>query len=328
MSEPEVSPAAPSLAADAQACLPLPAPEAIDRWEQAKRRLSVLLREPSPDAAWVDRLRAEAAGQRALAARDPDAALYLLVQMAAGEPERYSAHHALLCAVVVELCSQWFEWPDGEAESLRLAALSMNLAMSVMQDALAKQPGPLSQEQRRAVEEHPRASEALLAAAGVADPLWLGIVRHHHDPVKHAELETSLSAHRRLAALLHRVDVYTAQLSRRANREGRSPSIAARDACLDAGGLPDAIGATLLRVLGLYPPGSYVLLANGELGVVVQRGDKAHTPVVAALRRADGGLHMQPMRRDCALRSQAIVRGASAGELKVRLHHERVLALA
>ena len=82
----------------------------------------------------------------------------------------------------------------------------------------------------------------------------------------------------------------------------------------------------LLKVLGLYPPGTFVELANGEMGVVVARGAKAHTPVVAALRRADGSLMAHPMRRDTQQRAHAVQRGLATRELKVRVQHLRVLS--
>lgn len=319
------TPSAPAPAPAPDAPAPLGVAQAVDAWESCKRSLAALLKESRPDADWLARLDEGAARMRTLAARDPDTALYLLMQTAASEIERYSASHVLLCAVVCELCGHWFEWPADEIDTLVRAALTMNLGMAQTQDALARQAGPLSEAQRREIDEHPERGAALLAEAGVKDGLWLDIVRHHHASTVPAGMDPHASA-ARLIELLHRVDVYTAKLSRRASREPVSPAIAARDACLDRQGTPDAIGATLLRVLGLYPPGSFVLLRSGEIGIVVKRGAKAHTPVVAMLRRADGGLHLPPVRRDTAGSArQAVVRGARPAEVNVRLHHERVL---
>jgi hypothetical protein len=129
----------------------------------------------------------------------------------------------------------------------------------------------------------------------------------------------------RIAELVRRIDVYTAKLSSRQGRRAITPALAARDACLGRSGHPDSIGATLLRVLGLYPPGTWVTLSNGETGIVIARGSKAHTPIVAALRRADGGMLLRPARRDTQLRSYAVVRGITTHEVRVRLHHLHAL---
>ena len=59
-----------------------------------------------------------------------------------------------------------------------------------------------------------------------------------------------------------------------------SPVQAAREACLGAA-VPDEVGGALLRATGLYPPGSFVELANGERGIVA--GGRANLPWVASL---------------------------------------------
>jgi HD-GYP domain-containing protein (c-di-GMP phosphodiesterase class II) len=287
--------------------------------------MTALLRETEPDAAWIESLDEATQHIRRLAKRDPDTALYLLLQKAAGETDHYSARHAMVCAIVCELCAAWLEWPPEEIDALAHAALTMNLAMSAIQDALVWQSGPLSEAQRQEVGKHAAASAALLAKAGVSDALWLDVIRQHHSAANGVGGQP-MPAAQRLAQLLHRVDIYTAKLSRRASRDATTPSIAARDACLDQAGIPDATGATILRVLGLYPPGSFVLLANGEVGVVVRRGVKAHTPTVALVRRANGGTYTEPMRRDTTDSQHAVVRGMAVGDIKVRLNHERVLS--
>jgi hypothetical protein len=310
------------------------APEAIspaevgEGWDRNKRELAVLLRHATPDAAWVDAVEATVGRLQVLARRDFDAALYLLLQDAGnGDDSRYSAHHALLCALVSEVCADWLEWPADEIDTLVRAALTMNLSMSAMQDALARQVEPLSAAQREQVDGHAEESAALIAAAGVKNPLWIEVVRLHHGGPGVDEAGASAPPAQRLARLLRRIDIYTAKLSSRASREAVSPAIAARDTCMDADGQPDTLGVAILRKLGLYPPGCFVKLANGDLGVVVRRGSKAHMPIVAALRREDGGQHFSPKRRDTANKRHAIVHGVTASQVKVRLNHLRVLTL-
>ena len=93
---------------------------------------------------------------------------------------------------------------------------------------------------------------------------------------------------RQLARLLRRADIFTAKISRRRTRAPMSPVQAAREACLGAGGVPDEVGGALLRATGLYPPGSFVELANGERGIVVARGRRANLPWVASLVAPSG----------------------------------------
>jgi hypothetical protein len=71
-----------------------------------------------------------------------------------------------------------------------------------------------------------------------------------------------------------------------------------------------------------------VELANGESAVVIVRGAKAHTPIVASMRRKDGGLLMQPVRRNTLRQDFAVKRGVEPGQAKVLLNHRRILSCA
>lgn len=300
-------------------------PQALDAWDQMMLRVHSLLREEAIDAAWVLRLTELSAALCQLAARDPDLALYVLIEANGSNVGHYSSQHAMTCLVIAELAAEWMEWPPEERQVLALAALSMNLSITGLQDSLAKQSGSLSAGQRELVATHAASSADMLAGAGVVDPLWLHIVRHHHQ-VAAADATQESDVAPRLAELLRRVDIYTAKLSRRGSRKSVTPAIAARDACLDANGNPDSIGATLLRVVGLYPPGTFVELANGESAVVIARGAKAHTPIVASMRRKDGGMHMQPARRDTLRMDFAVRRGMEPSSIRVLLNHLRILS--
>ncbi|RQP21931.1 HD-GYP domain-containing protein [Piscinibacter terrae] len=302
------------------------AKQLVEAWQNMKMNFNLLMRGFQADGGWLARFEAMAERVRVLLAQDADAALYMTMQTAALEIEHYSAHHALHCAVVSHLCSGWLGWQPDERNAVFMAALSMNLGMHSMQDAMARQSSALSAEQRKKVDVHAQQSADLLQSAGVMDALWLEVVMRHHHPMLAGEAPDADPPARRLASLLHRVDVFTAKLSRRQVRAGTSATVAARDACLDESGYPDAIGATILRVLGLYPPGSFVELANGELAVVTRRGAKAHAPMAACLRRSDGTPMLRPARRDTSQRGLSVKRAVLPAELKMVVNHERVLA--
>lgn len=299
--------------------------QGLEVWEHIFGRVSVLLRVGNPDGAWMQDFAGLANQVRTLALQDPDLALFVLIQSNATQVDHYSEQHAMACLVICELAGQWMEWPEEERLSLALAALSMNLSMTTLQDTLAERNGPLSESQRARVDGHAALSADLLSAAGVSNMLWLDVVRHHHT-VYGPQAASAQEPTPRLAELLRRVDIYLAKLSQRGARESVTPAKAARDACLDSAGHPDSIGATLLRVIGLYPPGTYVELANGETGVVIKRGDKAHTPLVASVRRHDWGLIKPPQLRETSRPSFTVKRGVEPGHVRVLFDHFHLLA--
>ena len=320
-------PAAPVSTPPVDSGKPLPISAALDAWEQVMVRTRRLLREDTIDAAWVTQFTELSMAIRRLSARDADLALYVLIESNGSHVEHYSAQHAMTCLVIAELAAEWMDWSEPEKRALALAALSMNLSITALQDSLAKQSGALTDGQRETVASHAAASAELLERAGVADPLWLHVVRHHHVAAP-ADGTADMEAGWKLAELLRRVDIYSAKLSWRGSRQSVTPAMAARDACLNAGGHPDSIGATLLRVVGLYPPGTFVELANGETAVVIVRGTKAHTPIVASMRRRDGGLLMQPLRRNTLRLDFAVKRGVEPSRVRVLLNHRRILSCA
>jgi hypothetical protein len=196
--------------------------------------------------------------------------------------------------------------------------------MGELQDRLARQLDPPTMGQREIIRHHAERGAEALEKIGVTDALWLQAVREHHSVHDDGEAD-SLEPGQRAAELLRRVDVYAAKLSSRRTRQALTPALAARGALMGPADHPDAMGATLLRVLGLYPPGTYVELANGELGVVIERGNRAHTPLVASLRRGDGRVLLVPQARDSASRGCAVRRGVDAAAVQVRPGHQLVL---
>jgi hypothetical protein len=306
---------------------PLPVAEGLEEWDQLMARAARLLRESVIDSAWVERFTDLTLSVRTLARRNVDMALYVLIQANVRGFDYYSAQHAMICQVIAELAAEWMEWPEEERQALALAALSMNVSMTALQDSLAKQNTALSEGQRELVSAHADTSADMLTKAGVVEPVWLYVVQHHHR-VQESESGDAARAGPRLAELLRRVDIYTAKLSSRGSRLSITPAMAARDACLGAGGHPDSIGATLLRVVGLYPPGTFVELANGETAVVIERGEKAHTPIVASIRREDGGVLMQPLRRDTLRTGLTVKRGIEPSRVRVMFDHRRTLGCA
>lgn len=298
-----------------------------DSWHALLQGLSTALRSAGTQAGWLEAVQSSLAQARAVAQRAPHAPLYLLIQHALHSCEQYSAHHAMLCALVCERVGQVLGWPTDEIDSLVGAALTMNVAMTTLQDNLAKQRLPLTGDQRDRIQGHGLQGATLLAAAGLTDARWLKIVRLHHDASLLDRPVKSLDTASRLARLLGTVDRFTAKISRRSSRPPMSPLAAARLACVGADGQPDELGAAILKALGMYPPGCYVQLANGEVGVVMARGHRANEPLVAVLLGASGLPLNAPVLRDCGSAARAVVGVVAVDSVKVRLQHEQLLAL-
>ncbi len=255
----------------------------------------------------------------------PDATLMLLVFESSQEFGDYSARHALLTLLLCDLLAQQMQLPPPLRAALHNAALTMNLGASAAHDRLASQVAPATPAQRHALSAHGAHAAQRLARFGIADPVWLTAVRLHHDagPGPLATREDG----EKLARLLRRIDMFGARLSPRRSRNAMSGAAAARAVFLDEQGQPDEAGAALIKAVGLYPPGSIVRLANGEVGLVLKRGFSANEPQVAALIGKSGTPLSSPVPRDTRLATQAIAASLAPADLRLRVNLEALLKL-
>lgn len=295
-----------------------------EAWSDLLLRTHSLLREAEPVdfPARVALLR-DAALKRLHA--HPDATLMLHVFESSHEFGDYSARHALLTLLLCDLVARQLQLDPALIASLHGAALTMNYGAGAAHDRLAAQADAASPAQRQALAAHGDRAAQRLGAAGVTDPLWLTAVRLHHDAGP-GPLATRGDGER-LARLLRRIDLFGARLSPRRSRTAMSGAAAARAVFLDELGQPDEAGAALIKTVGLYPPGSIVRLASGEVGIVFKRGFSANEPLVAALIGKSGSPLSNPVPRDTRLAAQAIAASLAPAELKLRVNLEALLKL-
>lgn len=260
------------------------------------------------------------------AVRDPDAALFALFHLSASEIRLYSATHALLVSTMCGLAArEVLDWSTDEEQVLCLAALTMNIGMTELQDRLAQQLTPPSTEQRRQIDQHAQRSVDLLMQSGVNDPVWLQAVSLHHSigPGPLGSREPG----QRMARLVQRADMFAARLAPRASRVPTSPAAAMQASYFDESRQVDEAGAALIKAVGIYSPGSFVRLNTEEVAAVIRRGLNTTTPKVAVVINRDGMPVAEPVVRDTSQRDYRIVASVPHRELKVRLNLPRMLAL-
>ncbi len=296
-------------------------------WPRLHTRLAACWHDPLPKVPappFAERLLELAGHLTDLADAHPDDSLFMLLQMLADPTLGYSATHAWLVALICHLTAAEAGVPAAERQTLCAAALTMNVGMSRLHDALARQKSALSPVQRAEILAHPQAGAQCLAEWGVADPLWLQLVREHHESPDGQGYPGGLTRLGTAQRLLHLADLYVARISPRANRSGLSPLSAVRNLYLEH---PDdhLLPELLARHLGLYPPGSYVRLRNGETAVVVRRGRRANEPVVLAIVNAQGWPIAVPATRDTRQPAHAVHASVRAEEVRVRLDPVKIL---
>lgn len=294
-------------------------------WDGLVMKMAAALREPSAED-FIDRIDRIDEDLLSLISRGADAALLSLIYSATTDSQKYSVRHALLVTTIVELAARHLNgWPREWKATLRRASLTMNIAMTNLQDQLAVQDSATTPQQRELIDSHAARGVAQLRELGVADELWLQAVEHHHTspPGPLQTMEPGLQ----IARLIKRADVFAARLSPRKTRKAMTATAAAKAAYLDENQQPDEAGAAIIKAAGIYPPGCFVRLAGGEVAIVLKRGLRASIPVVACVVGINGIPMSKPAVRDTRHKAYEITGSAAPHEVKVRLSVESLIEL-
>lgn len=251
---------------------------------------------------------------------DADDSLFCLYQALGDDSLGYCATHALLCLVICELTSQKLGWSLADREPLHGAALTMNIAMAREQDSMARQSTALNEEQRALVQTHAAQGADVLAGFGWDDADLVDIVRWHHRPEDPSALARNL-ARRKLLSL---ADSFVAQTAARKTRSAQSAVKAVKSMVMGAEGDAVGVSSAMAQAVGFYPPGSYVLLANGETAVSAQRGQRANTPWVISILDKDSMPVTNYVCRDSAVATYAIQSPVTFEQVRVSMLGDKV----
>jgi len=258
----------------------------FDRWEESLWTLETLLRSLGRDPAQATAIEAYADDFISLVDREPDVALFLCMRQDDRRFALYALAHALHSATAALLSARLMGWPPAQVRCAVLTALTMNAAIVELQARMAEQPDPPSKKQLGEIRAHPQRSAQLLRDSGVTDAIWLQAVEEHHEQPGGSGYPQGLKAPGEVARLVRAADVFMAKISPRALRAPMPPQLAARQLFQEESGGP--IAAALIRAVGVYPPGDFVRLRNGEAAIVARRAAAGAGVVVVALFDAKG----------------------------------------
>jgi HD-GYP domain-containing protein (c-di-GMP phosphodiesterase class II) len=241
---------------------------------------------------------------------------------------RYSVNHQIHTAIACEVILRHMGYSPRERASVLGAALTMNIAMSSLQDALYFQKEELTQEQHQQIEAHLFEGVELLRQNGIEDKLWLDTVLQHHEFLDGSGYPQRLQGKAIIepARILTIADIYCAKVTGRAYRKPLPANVALKEIfCKDRGHCVDiSLSHIFIKELGIYPPGSFVRLANGEIAVVTHCGSKANCPIVCSIIRSSGQPYLNPKYRDCSEPEFTIKDMIASRDLKTCINRHKI----
>jgi HD-GYP domain-containing protein (c-di-GMP phosphodiesterase class II) len=213
----------------------------------------------------------------------------------------YIVVHSLQAAMICELVGKMLGIQDDKRLIVINAALTQGIGLLDLQDMLDHQNSPLTPEQKNSINVHPLKGAALLESLGVTDSIWLDAVRQHHERLDGSGYPNKLTGDSITipARLLAVADTYSAMVRERPYRKAIISKEAMRSLLVEQGSKIDQrLIEMMIKVVGVFPPGAIVKLANGEVGVVKKRQKNSTYPIVFAFIRPDGMPKLSPVQRD------------------------------
>jgi HD domain len=257
------------------------------------QQLTPLLLNPLAEPDFQHRLSVCVQELATLVRQDPDLAIFQLVNPSPGTLLNYGVEHSVHTAVLMALIAQHKEWPEAQTEAALSAALSMNLSITQLQTDLAHQAQPPNAAQKDAIHHHPTRSRDMLVSLGVMQMDWLRAVQEHHEQHNGSGYPQGVRTVSPLSDALRTCDMFGAKLSERASRSKLLSTRAAQE--IFRQNSYGYFGATIVRILGMYPPGCLIKLLSGATALVLQRTTDPMRPRVAVLTYDNGDLRDVPL---------------------------------
>lgn len=213
----------------------------------------------------------------------------------------YPIRHCVDTSIVAMLVARRLKKTPAVIEAIVASALTMNIGMLRQQFVFQAKQGPLSEDDRKVIKDHPEEGVRILKEAGVTNAEWLTCVLLHHEnedgsgyPFGKKNLEISQNA-----KIISIADRYCARVSSRDYRKSLQADAAVRDLLAeDKKNINPILAACFTKELGMYPVGSFVKLKNGETAIVTGRGTSSSAPLVHALKGTSGQTLANPLPRD------------------------------
>jgi len=207
----------------------------------------------------------------------------------------YAINRTIQTAVFCEIVARKLKRSEQQRAVLLAGALTSNIAFWELQNKLYRQKELLTASQKEKIESHSSDGVRLLRSAGVTHALWLKIVMQHHEKVDGSGYPAGLKRQEiaPAAKVVALSDRYGAAISPRAYRRARVSKDMMRDLSVNKGKEYDATLCVLFnKELGIYPPGSFVRLNNGETAVVTHRGRDSMKPRYVSVLDSKGELFL------------------------------------
>lgn len=240
----------------------------------------------------------------------PDAAIAVVHLTVIESPLKQPLYSAILC----NLLARRLEYDNEARTKLMLAILTSNIALAELQVLLNNSDMPLTQAQRDKIQQHPIESVKILEKAGIDDVVWLTTIAQHHERADGSGYPKGLRETRicQDAIIVALGEFYTAMIDKRAYRSPMKAQDAMRELYDKSTKRERMLQVNFMKEIGIFPPGSFVKLTNGEIAIVWKRNGDQPMPFVKAIMDPSGKFYLGGLTRDCSKSEYKIAKPCSS----------------
>ena len=254
---------------------------------------------------------------------------YLLsLEQSSEESSYYIVPHTIRTTMYALAIADFLKLPPHKQIDVGTTSLLHEIGMLRIPPEIYQHNRSLSDKERQTIAAHPVISYKVLKEAGFPQNICVGVLEHHEyiNGMGYPRKLTgeSISLYGRIVGV---ASAYSAATSRRPFREEHDGHTTIMDLAKDMGKRYDErILRALIFTLSIYPIGTYVMLSNGAVGIIVKTDPKQPKhPIVRLLMNENSNPYrdrptIQPQEDDDVVIERPLTK-AEVAELKEYLSH-------
>ncbi|WP_134059154.1 HD-GYP domain-containing protein [Rheinheimera aquimaris] len=220
------------------------------------------------------------------------------------EKDAYLLEHSVNVSILMTIFAKYLKLDEPTIEELATGALLHDIGKIKVPDAILNKPGRLTDDEFVVMRQHVEFSRDILQQTEGISPISLDVAANHHERMDGRGYPAGLqqeqiSLHARMIAI---VDTYDAITAQRVYKSGQSCVRALKILRSDSPAHFDLeLVKQFIAAIGMYPPGTLVLMDSEKLALVLENNPNSLTcPVVKVFYHTKRRCYLPPLTVDLA----------------------------